>query len=114
MAAACHSCDSSVPEKKVYKVYHKMQSPYRLVVRMSCRGRDNPDSTPGGDIWMLRDCELAIPELFQDPPHGPLYSPSLCKFFKEAARPEKMCEARVDILTEDLKVPGSIPGLGTF
>ena len=30
------------------------------------------------------------------------------KFFKEAARPEKMCEAGVDILTEDLKVPGSI------
>ena len=50
VAAACQSCQGFRPEKKkVYKVCHRMQSPYRLVVRTSCRGRDNPGSTPGGD-----------------------------------------------------------------
>ena len=59
-AAACQSCQGSLPKNKVYKVYHKMQSPYRLMVRTSCRGRDNPGSTPRGDIWMLRN--YRVPE----------------------------------------------------
>ena len=44
------------------------------VVRTSRRGRDNPGSTPGGDIWMLRGFELAMPKLLQGPAHGPLFS----------------------------------------
>ena len=67
VAAACQSCQGFRPEKKVYKVCHRMQSPYRLVVRTSRCGRDNPGSTPGGDIWMLRGCELAIPKRLQGP-----------------------------------------------
>ena len=55
----------SVPSLR--KVCHRMQSPYRLVVRTSRRGRDNPGLTPGGDIWMLRGCKLAIPKLLQGP-----------------------------------------------
>ena len=36
--AACQGCE---------EVRHRQQSPYRLVVRTSRRGRDNPGSTPG-------------------------------------------------------------------
>ena len=53
--AACQGCE---------EVRHRQQSPYRLVVRTSRCGRDNPGSTPGGDIWMLRGCEFAIPNVF--------------------------------------------------
>ncbi len=45
--AACQGCQ---------EVRRKQQSPYRLVVRTSRCGRDNPGSTPGGDIWILRGC----------------------------------------------------------
>ena len=39
--AACQACE---------KVRHRRQSPYRLVVRTSRRGRDNPGSNPGVDM----------------------------------------------------------------
>ena len=45
--AACQGCQ---------EVRRKQQSPYRLVVRTSRCGRDNPGSTPGGDIWKIRGC----------------------------------------------------------
>ena len=34
----------------------RQQRPYRLVVRTSHRGRDNPGSTPGGDICWVTCC----------------------------------------------------------
>ena len=34
----------------------RQQRPYRLVVRTSRRGRDNPGSTPGGDICWVTCC----------------------------------------------------------
>ena len=45
--AACQGCQ---------EVRRKQQSPYRLVVRTSRCGRDNPGSTPGGDIWKIGGC----------------------------------------------------------
>ena len=44
-AQATHGTRRSVPD------FRQRQSPYRLVVRTSRRGRDNPGSTPGVDIF---------------------------------------------------------------
>ena len=39
---------------------YKTSSPHRLVVRTSRRGRDNPGSTPGEDIFILSDSLLSF------------------------------------------------------
>jgi hypothetical protein len=36
------------------------ESPYRLVVRTSRRGRDHPGSTPGGDIFHALDVVAVV------------------------------------------------------
>ena len=57
--AACQGCE---------EVRHRQQSPYRLVVRTSRCGRDNPGSTPGVVITIspLAQALLTqnIPEVF--------------------------------------------------
>ena len=51
-------CDAAHPDPvasflfKVHNLHH-VQSPYRLVVRTSRCGRDNPGSTPGEDIFAM-------------------------------------------------------------
>ena len=82
VAAACQSCQGFRPEKRVHKVCP-------LVVRTSRRGRGNPGSTPGRDIWMLRGCELAIPELLQGPAHGPLFSSKVLTNLQGSRRARK-------------------------
>ena len=59
--AACQGCQ---------EVRHTQQSPYRLVVRTSRGGRDNPGSTPAGDIWMLRGCDFAMLKFLPAPAFG--------------------------------------------
>ena len=50
VAAACQSCQSRLSSRKksVQSLPQDAES-LSLVVRTSCRGRDNPGSTPGGD-----------------------------------------------------------------
>ena len=49
VAAACQSCQGFRPEKKSVQSLPQDAESLSLVVRTSCRGRDNPGSTPGGD-----------------------------------------------------------------
>ena len=57
--ASCVATGQRVGDGECRKVTAERQSPYRLVVRTSRCGRDNPGSTPGEDIAACRPLATA-------------------------------------------------------
>ena len=56
------------PQSPWFDKATRSQSPYRLVVRTSRCGRDNPGSTPGKDIYAGRECGLGRPARAEQTP----------------------------------------------